>query len=193
MNLGIRYLKSSQHANGTWSEYAGHEGGVTALCTLALLNAGESPDERARQEGARLSPQAASQDDLCRFSANHGPLPCDPCRRPGRHRPQRPMAGRDPGQERPGRPQRRLVVRSSPNERSIEADGSNSQFALLALYEAGPRGRNRPDPCHHPPRDLGTRPHLLDQQPARGRRLAGATRSPGRHRQHDLCRHCRAW
>src|SRR5208282_4401915 len=40
LKLGIRYLEAAQHHNGTWSEYGGQEGGITALCTLALLNAG---------------------------------------------------------------------------------------------------------------------------------------------------------
>ena len=58
-----------------------------------------------------------------------------PLPRPGHHRPQRRMAGRDPDQERAGRPQRRLVVRPMPAS-PRNGDGSNSQFALLALYEA---------------------------------------------------------
>ena len=108
------------------------------------------------------------------------------------HRPQCRMAGRDPGQGRPGRPQRRLVVWSSSIERSVDADGSNSQFALLALYEAARVAETGQIQRHHPPRDLGTHPHLLDQQPARGRRRLGLLKAHGRHRQHDLRGHCRA-
>ncbi|HZZ29956.1 MAG TPA: DUF4159 domain-containing protein [Pirellulales bacterium] len=37
---GITYLKGTQNQNGAWNDYIGNTGGVTALCTLALLNAG---------------------------------------------------------------------------------------------------------------------------------------------------------
>ena len=73
--------------------------------------------------------------------------------------------------------------------RTVAGDGSNSQFALLALYEAGRVAETGQIQRHHPPRDLGTRPQLLDQQPARGRRLLGLLQAHARHRQHDLCRH----
>ena len=41
---GVEYLKHSQSQDGTWPDYVNNTGGVTALCTLALLTAGESPD-----------------------------------------------------------------------------------------------------------------------------------------------------
>ena len=37
---GIAYLKSQQGPRGRWSELPGYDGGVTALCTLALINSG---------------------------------------------------------------------------------------------------------------------------------------------------------
>src|SRR3954454_18840593 len=37
---GIAYLKSQQGPRGQWSELPGYDGGVTALCTLALINSG---------------------------------------------------------------------------------------------------------------------------------------------------------
>ncbi len=41
---GVEYLKSQQDArNGNWAEYPGEPGGMTALCTLALLTAGVEP------------------------------------------------------------------------------------------------------------------------------------------------------
>jgi hypothetical protein len=45
MEGGVKYLLDEQNAkSGTWNEMAGYEGGVTALCTLALLNAGIEPE-----------------------------------------------------------------------------------------------------------------------------------------------------
>ncbi len=41
---GIKYLLQEQNAQrGSWSEIANYPGGVTALCTLALLNSGVEP------------------------------------------------------------------------------------------------------------------------------------------------------
>ncbi len=41
---GVDNLKKCQSADGSWAGVTGHEGGSTALITLALLNAGEKPD-----------------------------------------------------------------------------------------------------------------------------------------------------
>src|SRR5687768_13747646 len=47
---GIAYLSRTQKPNGGWDEYQLQPGGVTALCTLALLNAGVEPtDERIQR------------------------------------------------------------------------------------------------------------------------------------------------
>ena len=34
---GVAYLKSAQRADGSWDDYTGYSGGVSCLCTLALL------------------------------------------------------------------------------------------------------------------------------------------------------------
>jgi hypothetical protein len=44
---GVAYLKREQLPRGRWNEMAGYDGGVTALCTLALLNAGVGVDDPA--------------------------------------------------------------------------------------------------------------------------------------------------
>ncbi len=41
---GIKYLLAEQNPNGSWSPYPRQPGGVTALCTLALLNSGVDPN-----------------------------------------------------------------------------------------------------------------------------------------------------
>ncbi|MEX0937074.1 MAG: DUF4159 domain-containing protein [Pirellulales bacterium] len=45
IDRAIAYLKREQHAGGTWDEHTGYPGGVTALATLALLNAGVPIDD----------------------------------------------------------------------------------------------------------------------------------------------------
>ena len=42
---GVNYLLREQGPRGTWPEYSAYAGGVTALCTLALLNAGVPADD----------------------------------------------------------------------------------------------------------------------------------------------------
>jgi hypothetical protein len=45
IDRGVAYLKREQLPRGNWNEMAGYDGGVTALCTLALLNAGVPVDD----------------------------------------------------------------------------------------------------------------------------------------------------
>ncbi len=45
IDQGVAYLKREQLADGRWSDWPGKDGGVTALCTLALLSAGLPPDD----------------------------------------------------------------------------------------------------------------------------------------------------
>ncbi|MFW6169716.1 MAG: DUF4159 domain-containing protein [Planctomycetota bacterium] len=48
IDRGIMFLKTHQdNSRGNWPEHSAQPGGLTALCTLALLNAGVEPDEPA--------------------------------------------------------------------------------------------------------------------------------------------------
>lgn len=47
IHRGIGYLKSEQVENGRWPDPVGYPGGITGLCTLALLKRGMQPDEGA--------------------------------------------------------------------------------------------------------------------------------------------------
>lgn len=44
IRFAVGFLKNKQRQNGSWPEIGGNEGGVTALVTLALVNAGEPVD-----------------------------------------------------------------------------------------------------------------------------------------------------
>jgi hypothetical protein len=45
IDKGISYLQQQQKVDGSWDEWLGQPGGISALCTLALLNAGVEPDD----------------------------------------------------------------------------------------------------------------------------------------------------
>lgn len=47
IDRGVNYLKRQQRADGSWPEWLGQPGGASALCTLALLNAGVPPTDDA--------------------------------------------------------------------------------------------------------------------------------------------------
>jgi hypothetical protein len=142
MHKGVAYLKDQWQTNrGHWSEYGGQEGGITCLCTMALLNAGEKPGEQpylksALEKVRNLRPkttyvvalqtmvlcradQFESDQDLIRANAewlqewqikDHGAND----RRGGWSYGENPVGPQG----------------------ARQGDGSNSQFALLALYEA---------------------------------------------------------
>ncbi len=42
---GVSFLKRQQAKDGSWGEVASYKGGVTSLCTLALLNSGVEPSD----------------------------------------------------------------------------------------------------------------------------------------------------
>jgi len=44
IEAGVEFLEKQQRPDGRWSEYDSEPGGVTALCALALLNSGRTPE-----------------------------------------------------------------------------------------------------------------------------------------------------
>lgn len=49
----VAYLKRQQTAGGAWRDQIGYAGGVSSLATLALLNAGVPPDDEAMQKALK--------------------------------------------------------------------------------------------------------------------------------------------
>ncbi len=49
IDKGIAYLRQQQKIDGSWDEYMAQPGGISALCTLALLNAGVEPSDPQMQ------------------------------------------------------------------------------------------------------------------------------------------------
>jgi hypothetical protein len=128
IDRGVAWMKNQQQPNGNWGEVVGYPGGMTSLCTLALLNCGVSPDDPAIKKALNylraIEPQktyvvALQTMVFCRATP-----------------------------ERDARLIRRNVkwledvqIRAQPYEGSwsypgLSGDNSNSQFALLALHEA---------------------------------------------------------
>ena len=135
INKGVDYLKRSQLQNGTWAEFTNSNfpGGVTCLCTLALLNAGvplDDPQMQAALKQVRMIPaektyvvslqtmvmcMASPKADLLHIRHNVDAL--------------------ESWQNKGGVADPRNGAWSyGPQIRG--GDNSNSQFALLALYEA---------------------------------------------------------
>ncbi len=137
----IAFLRQKQKPNGEWDEYPGYRPGTTALCALALLSAGLDKDDptvaKALEFLRGFSPQEQNQTypislqtmvfcladpetDRARIEANVAWLVERQLKTSNEYDGGWSYVGIDQASER--------------------ADNSNSQFALLALYEAEQAG-----------------------------------------------------
>jgi hypothetical protein len=137
IDQGIAFLSRQQKQDGSWPDRTIHPGGVTALCTLALLNAGVEPDDERIQEALaylrrldRKSTYAVSLQTMV-FAAASPKKDLGLIRTNVAWLLQNQTLGAtddDGGWSYPG-----------PG-----ADNSNSQFAVLALHEAERAGAEIP-------------------------------------------------
>jgi len=125
------FLKRQQNPNGTWPEHTGYVGGVTSLVTLALLNAGVDPQEPGMQKALAylriLEPKqtyvvSLQTMVLCMAEPKKDLLVI---RRNAKWLEDRQVSSGDT-----------KGAWSYPHPAAANGDPSNSQFALLALYEA---------------------------------------------------------
>ena len=73
---GCKFLEKQQDPDGNWSEYDGEPGGLTAVCTLALLNSGRTKDDPVVAKAPGLSgAEIESGADLFRIADDHGLRP----------------------------------------------------------------------------------------------------------------------
>jgi hypothetical protein len=129
IDRGIGFLKSQQRPDGTWAEpVADQAGGVTALCTLALLNAGVEPGEPSMQKalGAirKIPPERTYVTSLVTMVLARA--------EPTKDLPliQRNVRWLESKQITEG------LFKGSWAYPTGSGDNSNAQFALLALHEA---------------------------------------------------------
>ncbi len=133
IRLAVQFLKSQQLANGRWDPYGEEVGGVTSLCTLAMLKSGlteEDPAVRKALNALRaIEPKRTYSVSLQTMVFCHAD--------PDKHR---PFIRRNVNWL-----ERNMFRYNSPagpagawqyTGLSNSFDNSNTQFALLALYEA---------------------------------------------------------
>jgi len=125
---GVDYLKQTQKPDGGWNEWMGQPGGLPALCTLALLNAGVPTNDPVIQKSlARLRrlrlettyAVALQTMVLCRAEPDQDRLQIA-----------RNVKWLESKQTVEG------PRRGSWSYPGAAGDNSNAQFALLALFEA---------------------------------------------------------
>ncbi len=136
---GVNYLKSQQSAaRGGWSERPGQPGGVSALCTLALLESGERPDspaiERALAYLRGLGEPSTTYTSALQIMVFSAADPKKDLLQIRRHAEWLAKA-QIVGGERTGS----WTYYGQAGERT-RGDNSNSQFALLGLFEAEQAG-----------------------------------------------------
>ncbi len=131
---GRKFLLSKQSKNGSWTGYPAQPGAMTALCTLALINAGEDPQSPQiqksltylRQLGKPTKTYATSLQTMVFCAAS-----------PDRDMTliRRNAEWLQAVQVTDG-PRKGSWTYSNPGKHSNSGDNSNAQFALLALHEA---------------------------------------------------------
>ena len=126
---GVGYLKSQQRIDGSWTDALGFEGGISSLSTLALLNSGVAPEDPAMQKALGY---------LRKLKAEKTYVVALQTMVFARAEPQRDLSlirGNVKWLE-----GKQILVGDYKGAWSYpgtnEGDNSNSQFALLALYEA---------------------------------------------------------
>ncbi len=137
---GIKYLERHQHTDGGWDEFQGYTGGTNALCTLALLNAGVKADDPADDHVARALDKLAKTPTTTTYARSLQTMVF--CRanaaNPAEYLPliERNAEWLQKAQLTTG-PRRGAWSYADPESAfATNGDNSNSQFALLALYEA---------------------------------------------------------
>ena len=130
---GVEFLKKEQREDGSWTDWRGtsQPGGITSLCTLALLNAGVPVEDESIQRAlANLRKLRADEVGMTYAVALQTMALC-------RAEPERDLAtiGRN------ARWLESTQIQEGPTKGSWsypgdDGDNSNSQFALLALHEA---------------------------------------------------------
>jgi hypothetical protein len=138
IDKGVKFLKSqqkvSERGEGYWSEHAGEPGGLTALCTLSLINAGVPVDDVVIQRALRYLRSARFNKPRRTYSTSLRTMVfC--AAEPDRDRVQiRANVAWLQSIQVTGASENRGAWAYS--EKQGGGDRSNTQFAMLALHEA---------------------------------------------------------
>jgi hypothetical protein len=127
---GVAYLKKNQKVDGSWTEHPGYPGGLSALCTLALLNCGEPVTSPTIQKALQYL-RGLGEPQMVYSTSLITQVLCvaEPERDAALIRTQ--VNWLEKIQIRSGR-----TGSWAYSEGRGTGDNSNAQFALLALYEA---------------------------------------------------------
>jgi hypothetical protein len=124
---GIAFLKREQLPRGNWTEFPNYDGGVTSLCTLALLNSGVSVDDPTVKQA--LNYLRGLELDKTYSVALQTMVLCAATPKQDMLRITRNVKWLEANQIKDG-PRKGAWSYPGPG-----GDNSNSQFAVLALYD----------------------------------------------------------
>ncbi|MBC21259.1 MAG: hypothetical protein CMJ74_13500 [Planctomycetaceae bacterium] len=135
IDRGIRFLKEKQSQKGTWTAHPNFKGGVTALCTLALLEAGVPKDHPTVQSGLSALRKFHSSGSRRTYSTALATMVfCRAANAADRPLIRKNVAWLENRQIENGK------RKGGWGYETGGGDPSNSQFAILALYEASLAG-----------------------------------------------------
>ncbi len=133
----VAFIKQKQRPNGDWNEYPGYSPGTTALCALALLTAGlDKNDPTVSKALGYLSGFTASKQNQTYPISVQTMVFCLADPETYRSTIENNVAWLVERQMKTQNEYRGGWSYVGDNQDSERADNSNSQFALLALYEA---------------------------------------------------------
>ena len=124
----IAYLKSKQLADGSWPDPVGYPGGITALCTLALLRSGVPADDPAIDRA--LTFLRKLQPEMTYSTALTTMVFCEAGRDEDRRLVKRNVVWFEKAQKTEG------PMQGAWGYPQAEGDNSNTGFAVMALYSA---------------------------------------------------------
>lgn len=128
IDRGVAYLKTQQKDDGMWKDPAGYPGGITALCTLALLKSGVPAGDEAIQRSLAQLRKLTPQNTYATALATLVFCTSEPER--DQRQIERQAEWLAEHQKQAG------AMTGAWGYPQADGDNSNSGFALLALYEA---------------------------------------------------------